>query len=330
MILPSAYLTDLQVKSAPPAKPTEGAHDDPSIILNSLQRRSVAPQVRESSNVRMVKTSEYFDSAPQLPPLFVTSTLPPHKFCVSENLLTHVSPPLFSQDVNTNVSPVTVVSLATTPPVISMPFGVSSFSDSPSTVMSQDNPAHHMMPFFTNAHKVYVDQPNVGVMASLINGPMNVPTQSLPAPSMQQSQYSGPVFTEEFDFEAMNEKFNKEELWGYLGKVKGRDTAADQNMSGRDGLGIKPAYKKDEFFDTISSSLNRGAGNRRNKYQNHPNINNLSSYQWPRGIHESYAYGTFISRSCFFDLTSPHIANEKLLCEAMQINNYRFIPCYQA
>uniref|UniRef100_A0A7N0UG23 Uncharacterized protein n=1 Tax=Kalanchoe fedtschenkoi TaxID=63787 RepID=A0A7N0UG23_KALFE len=290
---PDLSSQDLQVKSAPPAKPTEGAHDDPSIILNSLQRRSVAPQVRESSNVRMVKTSEYFDSAPQLPPLFVTSTLPPHKFCVSENLLTHVSPPLFSQDVNTNVSPVTVVSLATTPPVISMPFGVSSFSDSPSTVMSQDNPAHHMMPFFTNAHKVYVDQPNVGVMASLINGPMNVPTQSLPAPSMQQSQYSGPVFTEEFDFEAMNEKFNKEELWGYLGKVKGRDTAADQNMSGRDGLGIKPAYKKDEFFDTISSSLNRGAGNRRNKYQNHPNINNLSSYQWPRGIHESYAYGGF-------------------------------------
>lgn len=86
-------------------------------------------------------------------------------------------------------------------------------------------------------------------------------------PSTQQPQHSLPEFTEEFDFEAMNEKFKKEEVWGYLGAAK-QSVEADVNTgnsvgpnSGYGGSYVsasqpepKPAYKKDDFFDTLSST----------------------------------------------------------------------------
>ncbi|CAH8390304.1 unnamed protein product [Eruca vesicaria subsp. sativa] len=54
-------------------------------------------------------------------------------------------------------------------------------------------------------------------------------------------------FTEEFDFEAMNDKFNKNEIWGFLEKNK-EETAVEPSEEGK----AKPAYKKDDFFDSIS------------------------------------------------------------------------------
>lgn len=73
-------------------------------------------------------------------------------------------------------------------------------------------------------------------------------------------------FSEDFDFEAMNEKFNKKEIWDFLGrsnKTESDDGIGDEKeMDGSDaedetGDGsakhdYKPVYRKDDFFDSLS------------------------------------------------------------------------------
>ncbi|KAL1552664.1 decapping 5-like protein [Salvia divinorum] len=86
----------------------------------------------------------------------------------------------------------------------------------------------------------------------------------LPLPPASQKLSSPLQYTEEFDFEAMNEKFKKDEIWGYLGKANQREhmdgmqSANSSQEFGDDKLDLisksdtKPSYSKDDFFDTIS------------------------------------------------------------------------------
>ncbi|KAM0938079.1 putative LSM domain superfamily, FDF domain, lsm14-like, DFDF domain-containing protein [Dioscorea sansibarensis] len=79
-------------------------------------------------------------------------------------------------------------------------------------------------------------------------------------------------FTEDFDFTAMNEKFNKDEVWGHLGKSKShcregdsKDDEVDNEED--DEADVKPVYVKDDFFDSLScNTLDRGPWNGRTKF----------------------------------------------------------------
>ncbi|KAK8659208.1 hypothetical protein V6N13_029417 [Hibiscus sabdariffa] len=73
-------------------------------------------------------------------------------------------------------------------------------------------------------------------------------------------------FTEDFDFEAMNEKFKKDEVWGHLGNsskyhfkdkegdASDEDGYQDEDDSEISKIQVKPVYNKDDFFDTLSSN----------------------------------------------------------------------------
>ncbi|XP_017626328.1 protein decapping 5-like isoform X2 [Gossypium arboreum] len=82
---------------------------------------------------------------------------------------------------------------------------------------------------------------------------------------------SATKFTEEFDFMAMNEKFNKDEVWGHLGKSSRAKEDADdlQNEDSVESsqVEVKPVYVKDDFFDSLScDSLGGGSRNGRTRF----------------------------------------------------------------
>ncbi|CAA0832057.1 Protein decapping 5 [Striga hermonthica] len=86
-------------------------------------------------------------------------------------------------------------------------------------------------------------------------------------------------FTEDFDFTAMNEKFNKDEVWGHLGKhnSKSKDKEDDESDEEDDlpveddaelpKIEVKPVYNKDDFFDSLScNSLEKDPNHGRSRY----------------------------------------------------------------
>ncbi|XP_044468434.1 protein decapping 5-like [Mangifera indica] len=78
-------------------------------------------------------------------------------------------------------------------------------------------------------------------------------------------------FAEDFDFTAMNEKFNKDEVWGHLGKnnkaQEDEDDLPDEDNIGSLKYENKPVYVKDDFFDSLScDALDAGSRNGRTRF----------------------------------------------------------------
>ncbi|XP_028756038.1 decapping 5-like protein isoform X5 [Neltuma alba] len=141
---------------------------------------------------------------------------------------------------------------------------------SPFQVQNQIPDQNHMVSLAPTSPRPSFLVPPPGFQAPLL------PLPPLPT-SVHKPQYSTSRFSEEFDFEAMNEKFKKDEVWGSLGRasktIEGlEDNAPTDSLGDRECRGFqtnpnpKPAYKKDDFFDTIScNSLTRGSRNGQNR-----------------------------------------------------------------
>lgn len=77
-------------------------------------------------------------------------------------------------------------------------------------------------------------------------------------------------FTEDFDFTAMNEKFNKDEVWGTLGgkdeeeeyEYDDGNAEVDVADSTQSDAPKKALYNKDDFFDSLSCDASGGRGER--------------------------------------------------------------------
>jgi protein LSM14 len=103
------------------------------------------------------------------------------------------------------------------------------------------------------------------------------------------------TFTEEFDFTAMNEKFNKDEVWGHLGKKSQSrdkdgelgDDVFDEDQAdeetGNPELAVKPVYVKDDFFDSLSSgTFGRGGPNGRGRFSERRRVDTETFGDFPR------------------------------------------------
>lgn len=94
-------------------------------------------------------------------------------------------------------------------------------------------------------------------------------------------------FTEDFDFTAMNEKFNKDEVWGELGKGDYRDKVDGEEDVTEDGndeeeLSRTPIYTKDDFFDSLScDALDRGGQTERTKFSEQRKIDTETFGSFP-------------------------------------------------
>ncbi|KAJ4707143.1 protein decapping 5-like [Melia azedarach] len=78
-------------------------------------------------------------------------------------------------------------------------------------------------------------------------------------------------YTEDFDFTAMNEKFNKDEVWGHLGKSnkaqEDGDNYQDEEDVGSSKHEANPVYVKDDFFDSLScDAIDGGSRNGRPRF----------------------------------------------------------------
>ncbi|GER57642.1 decapping 5-like [Striga asiatica] len=244
-------------------------------------------------------STPYADPVPSKPSLPV-----PQSTLISSNGLT--MPSLLTYQNTTSIEPRVVNKVALDPasllPVQSFPNSVTSVPVpivDPQQVFLTPNLSQPKLTEHSLAQTLYPDQKDITIMSSAnpsYSSPAATAVQPplLPLPPHLQKSHSL-QFTEEFDFQAMNEKFNKDEVWGYLGKANQREKVEGMQENGMSTLELgddnpkltsktnaKPAYNKDDFFDSIScNSVGRGTRNGHNWFSERMKLDSqtLGSFQ---------------------------------------------------
>ncbi|KAF4403226.1 hypothetical protein G4B88_027997 [Cannabis sativa] len=279
----------------------------PPVMLDpfTMQQLIQSPEIQASATLGPANISEFrtpvsssslstsvntkFFPSPQVPLPSSLPTLPSlssDSTFVTTNALTMPSFTSSGQDLNVHGTQIVNNSVSESEPVqplSSVTYSASSLLGSNLGPLLTQSPilptpnqsALHGPQVLSSAQKAYSNQnemaagvPTPTNFSSSIKPPVTQ-TPLLPLPTAPQQSVP---FTEEFDFTAMNEKFKKDEVWGYLGRGKPTNTpdGLEENVGSchleeKEGPALitnpKPGYKKDDFFDTIScNSLNHGRG----------------------------------------------------------------------
>lgn len=278
------------------------------------------------SNTASALTPEQLSMQPtNLPSLPTNSALSFPSGILNANTLNMSSVPLLAQNVNNNgaTNMGIVVSDPVKNPTLSVSSAAASIVDSSfgpllkqsSNLLTPDQFSQPRLVEIAPTQSILPAQKDMSALNPVsFNSLSSVTTTATQAPLLPL-QPPRQEFTEEFDFEAMNEKFKKDEVWGYLGKAKHRDnmeslhddnivcqTSGDQEGDGSaTEADSKPAYNKDDFFDSIScNTTSRRGRNGQNRFSDRMKLDTETFGQFQQRnypVYGGYGPGRGMSRN---------------------------------